>query len=299
MTFSPMSKLPIFCDYLDVTYSPTDCPYPDLNLRLLDANFDVSRDASGSILYVPPTGFHGMLKVLHCARFAKISISGGVCAALRQLGIFEEVLWVLSTSPHKVTRLDAALDLPLDAADVLDGLCIRYPTGQVNLGRKALSVTRMVSTRADGRESGTYYVGHRTAARFTARVYDKALETLQKRGIQIQPTTRVEVTARKDSGVTLRDAAVPESIFWHIASPALLKRPEGVAMWSPNQDSVWSSVKRPFEPSELLQRRVNGSAELEALIGVADSMGAYGRDYLLSLIAKRLARVSSDEESAA
>ncbi len=35
MTSSP--ALEAFCDWLDVTFSPTDCPYPEVNRLLLDA----------------------------------------------------------------------------------------------------------------------------------------------------------------------------------------------------------------------------------------------------------------------
>ena len=75
-------------------------------------------------------------------------------------------------------------------------------------------------------------LGHRTAARMTARVYDKSFEALKNRGeVYPLPVTRYEVTARKDSGVTLRDAAEPAAIFWHIASPALIpSKPKGIPM---------------------------------------------------------------------
>lgn len=289
MTCSPASRLPIICDWLDVTFAPDDCPYPELNLLLLGAGFEVSRDQGGAKCYLPPSGSRGMVQVVHASRFAKISISGGACAALREARLFEQVLWVLYSSPHKVTRLDAALDLSLDAADVIEALVARYPDGRVNLGRKALPVTRLTSTRLDGRESGTYYVGHRTAARFTARVYDKSLEALEKRGAVMPTTTRFEVTARKDSGATLRDAGLPEAIFWHIAAPALLKRPEGIPVWSPNTDAAWSAPARVFDPAETLRRRVEGSAELDALLAVADAMGGSGRSYLLHLLSQRVA----------
>lgn len=288
MTSSPSSALPIFCDWLDVTFSPTDCPYPELNLLLLGAGFEVSRDAAGVRCYLPPDGARGMVQVSHKARYAKVSLSGGACAALRALRLFEQVLWVLASSPHKVTRLDAALDLPTDAADVLAALQSRYPGGVVNLGRKGLPVTRMLATRGDGRESGTYYVGHRTAARFTARVYDKALEADSKRGELLPPTTRFEVTARKDSGATLRDAGVPSAIFWHIAAPALLNRPEGVPMWVPDLEAAWSAPPRLYQPAEVLQRRVEASPELDALLELADTLGPQGRRHLLHLLARRI-----------
>lgn len=298
MTSSSTSKLPIICDFLDVTFAPDDCPYPELNLLLLGAGFEVSRDQGGSKCYLPPSGARGLVKVVHASRFAKVSISGGACASLRGLRLFEQVLWILHSSPHKVTRLDAALDLSMDAADVMQALCARYPSGRVNLGRKALPVTRLTSVRADGRESGTYYVGHRTAARFTARVYDKTLEVLEKRGEVIPMTTRFEVTARKDSGATLRDAGLPDAIFWHIAAPALLQRPEGIPVWSPNTDAAWSAPERVFDPAETLRRRVEGSPELDAFLAVADAMGPSGRAYLLHLLSQRVRACDADSDAA-
>lgn len=287
------SSLSSFCDFLDVTYSPVDCPYPELNLLLLGAGFIVRRDTGGCVVYVPPTD-RGVAKVTHSSKFAKVSLSGGVCDALRAMGLWEEALSILGTSPHKVTRLDAALDLSLDAADVIVSLRRRYPDGKVNLGRKALPVSVMLSTRDDGRESGTYYVGHRTAARMTCRVYDKSLEALAKRGEKLPPTTRFEVTARKDSGATLRDAAMPSALFWRIASPALLSRPEGIPVWAPNTEMGYTAPTRSFEPAETLRRRVESSPELEAFLAVADSMGASGREYLIHLLTRR---VRSGEES--
>lgn len=287
MTSSRISSPRVVCDWLDVTFSPTDCPYPELNLLLLDAGFTVQRDSGGSRCYVPPVG-RGMVQVTHASRYAKVSLSGGACSALRDMGLFDQALHVLSTSPHKVTRVDAALDVLTDASYVIESLSARYPDGRVALGRKALPVKRILSTRVDGRDSGTYYVGHRTAARFTARVYDKTLEALEKRGEILPPTTRFEVTARKDSGATLRDAALPASLFWHIAAPALLKLPEGVPVWQPNTDMTWTSERPTFDPAATLRRRVEYSAELDALADVADALGDEGRNYLLRLIERRL-----------
>lgn len=299
MTCSPASdELAIFCDWLDVTYSPVDFPYPELNLLLLEAGFEVSKDKGGSRRYEPPEGFRGALTIDTAPRWARISASGGVCAALRRLGLWEPFLSVLGTSPHKVTRLDAALDLSIDAAGVIRTLMARYPDGRVNLSRKALPVSRLLQVREDGQESGTFYVGHRSAARFTARVYDKSLEALVKRGEQLPTTTRFEVTARKDSGATLRDAALPAAIFWHIAAPALLKCPEGVPMWVPNQDLGWTAPAPSFNPAEVLQRRVESSAELDAFLQVADTMGPSGRAYLIHLITRRLGGSVVSEDTA-
>lgn len=284
-------RLPIICDWVDVTYSPVEAPYPEVNGLLLGLGYDVVRERGGRMVYRPAksSGFHGIVAIEHRSGFARISASGGVCTALRAQGAWDEYLSLLGSSPHKVTRVDAALDLSVDAADVIPQLCARYPEGRVNLSRKALGIVRVVSMRDDGRESGTFYVGRDAkAARFTARVYDKSLEALQRRGQVLPTTTRFEVTACKDSGATLRDVAMPEALFWHIAAPALLQRPEGVPMWEKNQDLGWSAPPRSFNPADVLQRRVEGSGELEALLQVADSMGASGRAYLIHLLTRRI-----------
>jgi len=286
MTCSLSRKLPIICDWLDVTYAPDNCPYPELNLLLLGAGFLVTRDRGGSRCYLPPSG-RGMLQVTHAKRYARISASGGACAALRSLGLWDEYLWVLSTSTHKVTRLDAALDLPTDAADFIQVLQARYPSGWVHLSRKVQRVTEFMSTRLDGRKSGTYYVGHKDDARQSVRVYDKSLEMLEKRGEVIPTTTRIEATARKDKGATLRDAAVPEAIFWAIVSPAIVNAPEDAPVWSPNIEQTWTAVTPTYTPAEALKRRIENSAELDAFLELADTIGPNGRQYMLHLLTRR------------
>lgn len=279
----------IFCDYLDVTFAPDDCPAPELIQLLLGHDFTVSRDTGGSALYFPPKPERGSLVIQHRSRFARVSASGGVCAYLRSIGAWDDYLFILSSSPHKVTRLDAALDLPTDGADMIDVFRQRFPTGQASLTRKLLKMDYITAVRPDGRYTGTVSFGYGSAARFRAKVYDKSWEALQKRSEHLPPTSRFEVTACKDSGATLRDASMPAALFWHIASPALLKAPsEGVPVWVPNSDYHYSLTPRAFDPAETLKRRIDFSAELEAFVCIADSMGPAGRDYLKALLCKRI-----------
>lgn len=280
----------VLTDWLDVTYAPDDVPEPEVRLLLLSAGFGVEYDKGRRLVYTPPKGGRGAVVVTYATRYGKISFSGGACEALRATGIWPEMLFALGSSPHKVTRLDCALDLAVDAADVIDQLTERYPLGSVALGRKFLSVTKMLETRADGRESGTYYIGHRTAARATGRVYDKRLEVLKRTGVDIgHHLTRFEMTARKDYGATLRDAYEPAALFWHIASPALLNKPAGVPVWSSGGDLTgWDFEPRERVPYEVLTQRVEWSAEIEALALLADSIGVHGRSLLLSMIKRKL-----------
>jgi hypothetical protein len=165
----------------------------------------------------------------------------------------------------------------------------RYPSGEVSLRRKSVKCKTILEVRPDGRESGTWYAGHKSKARFTARVYDKALEALTKRGEKLPPTSRIEVTAKGgDCGATLRDAWRPASLFWHIASPAIITAPEDCTMWTPDLELGWASPPRQFNPAEVLRRRIESMSMLDALGLVADDLGPNGRAYLLHLIEKRL-----------
>ena len=279
--------LPIICDFLDVTYSPSEAPWPSINRLLLSAGFDAESSDRSSFTY--RLG-RAVVKFGPSRGSLRASFSGAACAALREQGTWPDVLSELSSVPHRVTRVDAALDLAIDGADMVDLMRQRYPSGQVNLSRKAVATSVVLAIRpSDGRETGTWYAGRHTKARFTARVYDKAWEALQKRGESLPPRTRVEVTASGgDSGATLRDAAEPAALFWHLASPAILDAPEGAPVWTPNRDLGWVAPTKPFDPAALLKRRVESLAMLDALALVADELGPHGRDYLLSLLEKRL-----------
>jgi hypothetical protein len=282
-----MSQGPrIICDWLDVTYAPDCDPWPAVNRLLLDAGFEAEtsdhthylyRLDRAVVLYGPSRGS------------LRVSVSGAACAALRDRGTWCDLLFELSSVPHRVTRVDAALDLSLDGADMVALMRERYPSGSVNLCRKAVAASVVLSVRPDGRETGTWYAGRMSKARYTARVYDKAWEALQKRGEILPPRTRVEVTAKGgDSGATLRDAAEPAALFWHLASPAILDAPEGTPVWIPNRDLGWVAPTKQFDPAALLKRRVESCAMLDALALLADDLGPSGRDYLLGLLEKRI-----------
>lgn len=286
MTSSPSSRPLIITDCLDVTFSPTDCPYPDVNRLLLATGFlPLRTQAGGNTLYTTPHR-RGTVKIDQRARFARISCSGAACEHLRHSDGWHEYLSILSESPHSVTRLDAALDISMDGADLVASMRSMHPR-EVSLGRKAIATSVILSTREDGRESGTWYAGYGSSAKATAKVYDKALQMLQRFGEVIPPRGRVEVTALKDYGATLRDAALPEAIFWHIASPALLTAPEGVPMWIPNADGGWQSERRELVSAQVLKNRVENSGELDAFIELASSFEG-GFDYLRHLLKNRV-----------
>ena len=282
---------PVICDWLDVTYSPDSFPLDSMLVFLGSAGascLSSEADSKGGLSSFLYSLGAGTVKYEKRPTWIRLSASGGALAALRSSGLFPEFLAILSDAPHTVTRLDAALDVAVDAPPVLRALHKLYPLA-CNLFRKSLPVSRIIAPREDGQQSGTLYIGHRTRAKATARVYDKALEVFERQGLLMPPTTRYEVTARREMGCTLRDASLPDRIFWHIASPVLLQAPDGVEPWESGWGGGWVSPPRPDRSAwDALRSKVQGSAELDGLVALADLCGPEGRRYLVRLVCQRV-----------
>ena len=272
----------VFCDWLDVTTPPGEAYriLSELGPLLCEAGFDKPADD----LYRVDGG---SVKIVDNSRWFKLGFSGQACAALRAQGLFDTVLCLIGEGPHRVTRVDAAVDLDLDGALALAQLQAAYPRGQVRLSQRPVAVTELLKTRADGQKTGTWYAGHRGQSEITCRVYDKAQEALDKRGQLLPPRTRCELTVCKGGKPTLRDASQPERLFWHYMSPAILERPQNAPEWSPGWGEGWTMERAELLPAQALKRRIEGSPELAALLELADAIGPSGRAMAVSLIRKR------------
>lgn len=280
-------------DWLDVTYSPDDNPSELLDAFLLShplVSEDGLPDSQRRYRFVDLetlTFDYGCLDVSTKFRAYRVSASGSFLAALRSRGLFNEYLTILASSPYRVTRLDAALDRQVDAATVLADLDLHYPR-EVSLSRlRPLRTTMITTRRDDGLRSGTWYAGHRSRARVTARVYDKTLEIIERSGVSIGHNfTRYELTFREGTA-NLNDAYAPSGIFWaHVG--ALLSLPADVPAWDVSDVPAWVSERSEVLPYEALLRRVSNSTELDALLQLADRLGAEGRNTLMHMLAKKI-----------
>lgn len=283
MISSPVNEP--FADWLDLTFPP-ECGALGEVHTFFDGLLCPVAWTSDDRTCIEAEG--GKVFLDRAKRFHRLSISGGVLHFLRSVGRFSELLGVLGSHPHKVTRLDVACDYGVDTPAVLGWLDSVYPEDRVCLQRKAIKVTRLLSRRADGALTGTWYAGHRSNARVTARVYDKQHEALEKRGERIAPRTRVELTFRKDHGCTLRDAYMPASLFYQFASPTLVAAPEGVPEWVPHGEGWEGTARAPELPYEVFKRRVETSPELDRLAELASQFGPNARALLLRAFADRL-----------
>lgn len=279
-------------DWLDVTYAPDNTPEAAVLKVVQFANAEcVTTDHTAAVWRLN----HGTLRIEYRSRFARFSASGSFLDGLRFAGQFEQYLSALSEAPHHVSRLDAAYDVPVDTPPILKALNRHYPR-ECALTRKALRTTRFLETRTDGKESGTWYAGHRQKGMVTARVYDKQLER-EKRGDPIpQPLTRYEITFRRQVKATLRDAALPERIFWHFAGPLLLKRPTDVPAWESGWGGGWHFDREDKPLAGVLKARIESSSELAALAKLADEANCM--DYCTALIERILRKHAEQHRTA-
>jgi len=269
------------CDWLDVTYAPNDTPENDVFEVIQSAGAECrSRDGADSVWFLN----YGILKVEYRKTHARFSASGAFLDGLRGAICYMDYLSALTGSPHNVTRLDAAHDVPKDTPAIIKALHKRYPQ-ECNFTRKPLRTKRILETRLDGLESGTWYAGHKQKGMVTGRVYDKRLQLLNVQGIQLpMAQTRYELTFRKGIQATIRDAAEPERLFWQYAGPLLLKRPVGVPEWVSGWGGGWDHKREETCLPALLKQRIESSADLQAIAELAVKAGC--EDWASQLLAR-------------
>lgn len=279
-------------DWLDVTYSPDDSPSELISDFVLAHGLIADSalpDTQQRYQFIGADGQsvdYGCLDISTKYRAYRVSASGSFLAGLRSRGLFNEYLTILATFPYRVTRLDAALDRQVDASTVLASLDKRYPRDVLLSRQRPLITTMITKRRADGLRSGTWYAGHRSRARVTARVYDKTLEILDRSGVDIgHHFTRYELTFREGTA-NLNDAYAPAALFWAHAG-ALLAVPSDAPAWLPSEVPAWVSERSEVLPYEALLRRVSDSSELDSMLALADKVGPEGRNALMHMLAKR------------
>lgn len=282
---------PAFCDWLTVTCGP-DTSFMGAVSAALD---QLPTEIDFSDEYKQRYRLHGFprasCELKQSRLFHSVSLSGSFLAGLRQTSQLDPFLFSIASAPHTVTRIDVAKDYRVDYPVVLSALHSAYPDGRCTLSRKSLKVTELTATRADGLRSGTWYAGHGQKGNVTGRIYDKSLELLDRTGSESPfPITRVEMTARKQFGATLRDASTPEALFCRLASPAFLEKPVDRPDWVSGSAFTWSGSGDFNPPTDyhLLKVRMESSAEVDRLASLAARMGDFGEEMAIRLLRGRI-----------
>lgn len=280
MTLPTKGRTPVFCDWLDVTTAPDREDSLRATLGPLICGCFGSK-LSDDLYQLGD----GKIKLSLKRGVFRVSISGAAIRVLETQGVWETFLAELGDGPYRVTRLDAAVDLPFDGAEAMALLQAAYPRGFVRLSQRPIKVKEFLEVRADGLKTGTWYAGHRSNAEITCRVYDKANQLLEASGLVVPARTRAELTCRK--GCTLRDAFEPERVFWHYMAPAVFDRPEGTPEWSSGWGEGWKMERVELLPAQRLKNYIERSPELAAIIELADATGVHGRSMAMNQIQRR------------
>lgn len=281
----------VIADYLTVTVPSGSVSTLDLAGYFADILGHTIREEGPKTLYFTQDG--GALIHTATKKFDRIAASGRILHHFRALGIFRDYLALLSDHPHNVTRLDLACDVPVNPADVLPALYERHKSGYA-FGRKAVPTAWTKKPGLDGRDSGCLYFGHRTKHKVCAAIYDKALEAHEERGEVLPQCLRYEFRFAREVEASLRDAAHPEPLFYHVASPDFLARPAWVPDWSPGAEAWVSPPREVRLPAERAEALVESCADLAVLARYAAEIGPEGIPWVLKLIRKKLERGQAD-----
>lgn len=301
----------VFCDWLDITFSlfyNTPDEFVDYFLGL---GFSLTRSASEKthvlecdVLRGAGIGVsRGVLKIDTLSRLGLIRVSlSGVCLEyLRFKNKFDDALGFFSEHAHRITRLDSAVDFNVVGFKRINDLRKKHHT-TCPLSSRALRTKCILSRGLDGRSTGTFYVGHNSKANHTARCYDKRHQIWETTGVDIGFNAfRYEIVSRfkRDrAGASLRDVHDPSSLFYHYASPSLLRKPKGVPDWVGLSDSPFS-ILRPEAalPAAKIKTLVNHNYVFESIYKLSQQAGSGGVDFVLSTIRKEFARLESLDSS--
>jgi hypothetical protein len=286
------------CDWLNVTV-PDDASHEvscGLRKILSVVGAVAGAQMGASIVYRTVDG--GTLKHSEKRGFHIFGASGGFLGSLREHKLFDSYLGLFAGLPHRVTKMDIAHDVLIDAPPVLSRLYARARGGDIHLTRKSISpsnVTYIQMPRPDGSNTGTVYLGRRTSE-VHLKVYDKMWERLCAGIDGWEPTTRYELSVTGKAGASLRSAAEPAALFWNYMGD-VLPVPSNAPVWTPLDDEGFQIARTgALLPAEVLSRKVANCPEIGALLALADDCGPHGFQYLLSQLTRRHNRSSLPDQ---
>lgn len=269
----------VHCDRLTVTVPKSH----DAALRDVAEEYGVLLGAAPVQrgLWSAPSG--GTLFYQSRSGYASLEASGRLLADLRGAALLGEYLLALGGLPHRVTRLDACLDVPVRAAPVLHAFWARARSGSVRLSRKRVPATQCghyftpALYPGEPLDTGTVYVPSRRSSRGDrfATLYDKRQERIAKGHVDPGPLLRYEAGAARGLGATLADAYDPTALFHHIMSPDIVPMPDGVGEWVPAALAWHGPGRTASDPVRRLERYLEGPAG-GALLDLASFPGGIG-----------------------
>lgn len=268
----------VFCDKLNLSFPPE---YGAEVRSMLGEVFDMAGahlDITGKYRFAT----NGTADVKLRYGVLTAGLSGAALAAVRAAGLYRDLLAGVVQFPHKVTQIHVSMDVEQYAPPILEKVYQVAKAGKVHLSRKAIRpgvVRYLKGVNEWGHDTGTVYLGSKKAECY-GYVYDKQKERLDNALEHIGPLTRFEMGATHKFGVSLRDAELPSSLFYHLASPGLLDRPQGVAEWYPGALGFKLPPRVPALPAQRLIRLLESSPDIRRALELAEQIGPEGMAYL-------------------
>jgi hypothetical protein len=285
-----------FADALTVTTPSTSSGPPQTSPAVRDV-----LDAAGATLeFENEAGqvfragcLNGVCRVSSRARVNIIYASGQFLAHLRSQNLYAPYVSALSLEPHRVTRLDATLDVVAEAPPIIAALAALGRAEKIALSRKVIKRgdVKTVYGCAEYDPSiltGSVYLGDKSTAKIHLLCYDKRHERMQKQFPDPGPLVRYELVVRSEMGPTLRDACDPTEMFYHFVAPDILARPVGVASWVPHAEGFALEKLTLRTPMEKMFALLDTSPDVARLLQFAADAGPGG----MRLLSARLERMA-------
>lgn len=281
-------------DYLTVTVpqDSADQTYKDFMAIVSSCGGVQRRVPPDSDWQIFSVGSSGAMKVIPKGDILIFSSSGDALRVMREKGVYTDYLWSFAEVPHRVTSMDIAHDVSVYTPPVLRSLWRKaHSKTGIHLSRKRVpskNVVHHVNKGAfDGARTGTLELGGRKSE-VHCKVYDKRQERFTNAGIDLGHwLTRYELTLTSKMGITLRDAHIPDPVFWHFMREVISPGTD-IDPWSPCEGGFDLPPKVASLPAARLKARLESSAEFLSWVALADEIGPSGRQYLSRLLTKSL-----------
>ena len=295
----------VFCDWLDITFSSETETIENFANQFLEYGFQVDHIEPEKICSlvcgVLRAGMgvsKGVVRLTISRGILRVSLSGVALEFIRHFGHNDSMVDFFISRPHHITRLDAAVDFDVVGYKRINYLRDKFPE-HCSLSSRALKTKRIVSRGLEGRETGTFYVGHRSKAGVTARCYDKRHQIWETSSVDIGFNVfRYEIVAkfkRDRDGASLSDYLNPARLFYHYASPSLLRKPKSVGDWEPSSFFTFTPEKvDSLLPAQKIKRLLYDSYLLKRIAELSQEDHTGGVSYAMSLIQSELDRRLND-----
>jgi hypothetical protein len=229
----------------------------------------------------------GTLKLSQMRPVYIVSLSGLALTFIRATGCLPDFLYVFRNRAHRITRLDAALDIKgLEGPSFVVGLHDHLRKKGIRVGQRKAPFDVHFGFDKRNHWTGTVYIGARSG-RVRIAIYDKRHEQESRGHPDYGPWTRIEVRVRGgDQGVPviLQDVANPTALFWAHLPPGIVETPPDVPIWEPPDEAIGYKLppRSPRLPEQDLRRwvQLHGTQAQE----LADACGPHGRRLLIDML---------------